>query len=294
MAVPTPNPAQLYALLKWIGAGVAAGATVVTGTFVRNWITNKMHDYEDRKKAHLEELKEKVLSPIREGLSHNFGAVVSRQAPLLAVQGATVEFHERAKVTEEPAEGGEVLVAPFPTHKVFGSIRSALLEDARKNHFPELMSKIDDFLSRWGAYLGLWHVWASGISREILRHSGLDAFPPKPVPSTFRFYVMHLRLALFVYNRLAGFVTPGLAVQEQGGVWALSGMNYTLALGSREQMDALIVLLDKLLETERLRTAELRNKAAAFQEEFGNICGELDYAIASRRPRGRCDLVTFF
>ncbi len=286
MTLPPLSPAQIYTLLGWIGgaASTAGGAL----------FASKVRVYHDNRKAHLQDLQEKVLGPIRDGLTHNFGATISQQVPLLAVQWARFDFDERAGVTEEPTTDGEVLVAPFPTAKVFGAIHSALLEDAHKNHYSQLIVRIEGFLSRWGKLLGMWHVWASEVSREILRRSKLDAYPPKG--PTVRSYVMHHRLALFVYNRLAGFGMYSLTVEKLGDGTAcvLSGGGTNLAFGSREQMEAIVSLLNKLLETERPRTAELRGKAAGFHEEFGKICSELDYALASRKPRGRCDLVKFF
>jgi hypothetical protein len=281
--LPPLSPAQLYTLLGWIGgaASTAGGAL----------FASKIRVYHDNRKAHLQDLQEKVLGPIRDGLTNNFGAAVSQQAPLLSVNWAPVEFDERAKVTEDPTEHGEVLVAPFLTSKIFGPIHSALLEDAKKNHYVKLMRRIDGFLSRWGQHLSLWHVWASHVSREILKQAGLEAFPTKG--PAVRSYVMHLRLAMFLYNRLAGFATPRLTIEEQGSACFLSGMNTNLAFGERQQIEGIVALLDKLLEMERPRTADLRSKAPAFQKEFEKICGELDYALASRKPRGRCDLVKF-
>ena len=154
------------------------------------------------------------------------------------------------------------------------------------------MKRIDAFLSGWSAHLGLWHAWCSDVSRRILKAAGLDAFPSKS--QNTRSYVMHRQLALFVYNRLSGFATSKLAIEPQGETtFTLAGMDRHLALGSREQMEALLAFVDKLLVSERPRTTELRGKLAAFHEDFNMICAELDYAIASHRLRGRCDLVTF-
>jgi len=279
-----PSYQQLMGLLIWIGGVIA--------TIIGSWIASKIRIYHDNRKVHLDELKEKVLAPVREGLLHNFGAAVSQQVPLLVAQWAHVAFDERAKVTEEPTVDGEVLLAPFPTSKVFGPIPSALLQDAKKNHFSKLMARIDGFLSKWGAHVGLWHVWATRLSREILKQSGLNPYPTKG-PTT-QSYVMHQRLALFVCNRLVGFGAYPLTIEPQSAVCILRGADVSLAFGSREKIEALIALLDQLIETERPHAMELRSKATALQEEFNKICNELDYALASRRPWGRCDLVTFF
>lgn len=134
------------------------------------------------------------------------------------------------------------------------------------------------------------------MAHEILKRSGLEAYPPKQPPQgpDPKPYVMHYRLALFVCNRLAGFANYSLAVQQQSSVWTLTGASTSFALGSREQMEAIIALLDRLLETERPRGAELCSKAAEFHGEFNKICADLDSAIAAHRSHGRCDLVPFF
>ncbi len=284
MVIQPQNATRLVQLLVWIG-GVAS-------TVAGAWVTSKIRVYHDARKAHHEDLKLQVLSPIREELADIFGPSVTGQAPLLSVEWARVEFDEHAKASEEPSFEGEVLVAPFPTAKVFGQIHSALLEDAQKNHFAELMKRVDAFLLRWSQHLGLWHAWCADVSRRILAASGLESYPSRTPTQS---YVMDRRLALFVYYRLAGFATSRMTIQPQGATtFTLAGMDRHMALGSREQVDALLAFVDKLLETERSRTTELRSKGAGFQEEFGKICSALDYAIASRRPRGRCDLVTFF
>ena len=126
MFVP-PTPAQIYTLLGWIGgaASTAGGAL----------FASKVRVYHDSRKAHHEALKQQVLTPIRNELASIFGPNVTGQAPLLSAEWARVEYDEHAKASEEPSFEGEVLVAPFPTAKVFGPIPSALLADAGKNHF---------------------------------------------------------------------------------------------------------------------------------------------------------------
>lgn len=288
MAVDVRYVEWLFRLLAFIG-GVAS-------TVVGSWISSKFRVYHDNRKAHLDDLKQRVLVPLRDGLEQHFRPLVFHQTLVVFVlAGATTQFHEKAKATEDPTEQGDVLVAAFPSAKVFSLLDSALLQDASKSHFRKHMSQVDTFMRRWTAHAGECHRWALKTAEQILTRSGLLAFPP---PCTTgpgsRPYVMHYRLAVFVYKRLFRIPTQALRTDQPDSYWTLNGEDSTLALGSKEQIDALVKALDNLLESEEATARTLRAQAGELQRSFQELTPELDHAVASRRLRGKCDLVTFF
>jgi hypothetical protein len=165
----------------WIG-GVAT-------TAVGAWVSGRFHSYEQERKEHRDELKNKVLVPLRAGLERNASPLLMGQAPLLSIEHAATDFDATASVTEEPAKYGPVLVAKFPSAAIFGPLDSALLHDARTNHFQHLFTKFDGIYNGWTKHNADCHAWVAQIARKILQDSGLPAFPnPPDAPGP---YVMH-------------------------------------------------------------------------------------------------------
>jgi hypothetical protein len=288
MTIPSHIIERLLKVFAWIGA-VATGA-------VAAWVATKIHAYDETRKAHLQDLKEKVLVPLRDGLEDHFRPLVYLLKPIVFVQpAATTRFDEKAKATEEPREQGDILLGAFPSAAAFGSLDSTLLEDAKKNHFVDLMALGDRFATQWVAFTGECHTWALKVSREILARSGLPKFSPTRSSPGIQPYVMHYRLAVFVYKRLFRLHAPALREYgQQGDYFTLEGEGCIIALGSAEQLKRLTEHIDQLLESEEPTARALRDKAVVLQQNFQEIMPKLDYAIASRRLRKRCDLVTFF
>ncbi len=104
---------------------------------------------------------------------------------------------------------------------------------------------------------------------------------------------MHLRLAVFVYKRLFHFAVPALRTSDDGTHWALYGDVATLACGTGEQISGLVTQVNKLLVSEKSTAETLRSKFTHLQKGFQELMPMLEYAIAARRLRHRCDLVTF-
>jgi hypothetical protein len=279
--------AWFYALLGWIGG--------VMTTVAGSWISSKIHVYHENKRTHRDEIKEKVLIPLRTGLEEHFRPLVFHQKPVVfVVPGATTELREEAKVTEDPAERGDVLVAAFPGALVFGPLDPALHEDANRNHFRELEGRVNEFVAAWTAHAGECHRWVLRIAHEILTKSGLEAFPNRTAGPGPKFYVMHYRLAVFIYERLFLLQTGRLELNCSALPCTLNGEECTIATGSREQLEALTEELDRLRVSEGATAHSLRNQAAELQKNFTGLTPALDLAIASKRLRGKCGLVTFF
>jgi hypothetical protein len=281
--------------VEWL-VRILFGVGGAIATVIGFWVTNKIRVYLDTRNAHLEDIKQRVLIPLRDGLDRHFRPLIFHLSPAVFVQiDAPTQFDEKAKAAEEPTERGEILLGAFPSAAVFVSLDSALLEDAKKAHFREEMAEVDGFIRDWLAYSCQCHSWALKTSREILARSGLPAFPPPRVPGPgFRPYAMNHRLALFVYKRLFRLPTAALRLDQIDDSWTLNGENATLALGSKPQMKGLLSQIDALLTSEAALTSTLRERAAVLQRTFQGLIPKLDYAIASRRLRKRCDLVTLF
>src|SRR5260370_41258895 len=118
----------MYVLLGWIGGIVAA--------VIGSWTTNKIKIYQDERKSHRDELKQRVLIPLHDGLEQHFRPLVFGLEPLIFVQtAAPTEFREDAKATESQIEQGDVLQGAFPSSLVFGPLDTLLLQYARNTHF---------------------------------------------------------------------------------------------------------------------------------------------------------------
>jgi hypothetical protein len=289
MAIPLQDVERLVRLLVWVGGA----ASTVSGA----WVASKWHVYHDSRKAHLEDIKQRVLIPLRAGLEQHFRPLVFHLVPVIYVQmAATTEFHEKAAVTEAPTEEGDVLQGAYPGAVVFAPLDSALLEDARKSHFSKQLSRIDSLYASWTAHSGQCHIWVRDMAKEILMRSGLPAFPNRVAPeySAYRPYVMHYRLAVFVYKRLFRIGKGWLTTEHTDSLWGVSGDGATLAIGSKEQVESLVSILNGLLESQEATARALKDNAGQMQTDFLAALPPLDHAIASRRLRGRCDLVTFF
>ncbi len=279
----------VYALLGWSGG--------VGSTVVGSWVSSKIRVYHDNRKAHLDDLKQRVLAPLREGLEQHFRPLVFLQQPLVYVDtAAPTEFREDAKATESQMEQGDVHQGAFPSSLVFGPLDPALLEDAKKTHYSKQLAAVDEFINGFLTSAGECHTWVCRVADAILKESSLPAFPNRvaaavggPAP-----YVMHYRVAVFIYARLLRYLTPALRTSQINNGLGLHGEDATLAYGSGEQISNLLARIDHLLGSERDRAGSLRGRMAALQESFPGLISQLDYAIAARRLRKKCDLVPFF
>ncbi len=278
-------------VLAWAG-GVA---TTVAGS----WISSKVHLYYEEKKAHLQEIKTKVLDPLRTGLDEHFRPLVGNIQPNVVVEpGAPTLFDEQAKSTEETNESADLLIGRSPAARVFAGVDDALLEDAKRNHFTEQLSSLDTFLGNWRSYTGDCYAWVGGMAREIRMRSGLPPFAPSRkqeqwVEST---YVMQFRTAVFVYKRLFRLHAPALRVNvsTNSDLSRIDGEGTALAFGRTAEIEALIRLIDELGESQRQVAAELQTRLVTLQKEFHEVIRKLNYAAASRRLHNGCDLVTFW
>ncbi len=128
------------------------------------WISSKIHVYHENRKAHLEDLKQKILIPLAERLIEQYASVVLHRVPVVADKWGIWHRRENASVTEYPTEQGPVLLRATPD--VIASLDEALFADARKTHFYGLIQKTEVFLARWDAHANECYAWVETIGRR--------------------------------------------------------------------------------------------------------------------------------
>jgi hypothetical protein len=283
--MPAPSAESLFRLLIWVGG--------VTSTVVGSWVTSKLRVYHDNRKSHLDDIKQKVLAALNDGLGEKHTALVTHRSPVVKADWGLRLRRENVSVTEQPDEHGPLLAMEAP------DIRSAtdqtLYADAKKNHFTKTIVHTEEFLAAWLAHASECRAWVSSLADEILAKSEL---PPQGASQGAR-YIMHYRLAAFVYMRL--FHSSGAAVSKrnqnvgsQTSSWVLESGTGAVALGTEEDMDRIMSDLDQLVEREKGTAERLQKDARTLERKLSSLRGELNYAIAARRLRKRCDLVPFF
>jgi len=67
-----------------------------------------------------------------------------------------------------------------------------------------------------------------------------------------------------------------------------------LAEGPQHQVHELVTEVGKLFESEKATAETLRVRTCDLQERFAELSAKLYSAVASRRLRNRCHLVSFF
>src|SRR6185437_870771 len=130
----------LYALLGWIGGA----ATTVVGSIV----ASRIRVYDDNRKSHRDELRARMLEPLRDGVREHLPLFAHRVPVIVEVWG----YHSlaiNARVDEPNVSYGPQLQAMNPWPAIFGSTDRALLEDARATHFAGLMGEASAIASAW-------------------------------------------------------------------------------------------------------------------------------------------------
>ncbi len=288
MSIQPQNAERLVRLLVWI-AGVAA-------TALGAWVTSKVRIYHDNRKAHLEDLKQRVLAPFSDATGESFQRLVSHESPVVAENWSARGIRTDARVTEDEADEGSGLTGLNPWPNVFSVIDEALYEDAKRNHFSELIKDAVKLANSWAAHVERCRTWVDQMAIEVLARSGMHAYgPPFTTP-----YVLHYRLGVFAYRRLFRIRTGALYKTNQGQMWALEGapglprMVGCSAIGPEQQLDALAVELDKIIVKHSKNAEQLREESQNLGRDVAALHSAFQLAIANKRLRKRCDLVPFF
>ncbi len=203
-ALQSANSERIIRLLLWIG-GVAS-------TIVGSWVSSKIHVYQENRKAHLEDIKSKVLVPIRDELEEFEPFVFNRQ-PLFSLTHTTTNYHQNAPLTESSVEAERLLSAAFPTGWLFRGTEPALTQDVRTTHLPEVMEALSKFVKNWTLYTGECQFRLSRLANEILERSGLPQFPNRDATGWPQPLVMNLDLAVLIHMRSFGFPTSVLKLR---------------------------------------------------------------------------------
>jgi hypothetical protein len=277
----TPSAKSLITLLAWVGG--------VVSTIVGSWISSKIHVYHESRRSHLEDIKEKALIPLSEALRRVYGPLVCHESVAVSEKWAPQQLKDGAPVTER--HDHMPLLEPVVPEVVSASDQ-ALYVDAKKKHFPDLISQVEQFDAAWRAHASECYKWVLGLSEEILKGSGMQ---PQPV-SYGTPYVRHYSLGLFVYRRLfhGGRYSVFKRSSHPPTSWTVEGFDGMSAGGTEQQVDAVVALLNQLVEREKGKAEGLKESARTLERQLSELCRELDYAIASRRLRRHCDLVRFF
>ena len=282
MTVVNPSAESLIRFLAYLG-GVAS-------TLVGSWVSSKIHVYQENKKAHLEDVKQKVLIPLSSVLASEYAALVTHKSSAVVEGWGARSRKETASVTEHETEDGPLLAIALPNMKA--SVDPALYADARKNHFSKLLKQVEVFSEDWRAHGSKCHAWVVHLADEILAKSHMEPFP---VPQFGTPNVNHYKLGLFVYRRLFRFAEHSLLLHARNppNQWVIEGFLGTSAEGTEQQLRALVSVLDDLVASEKNTAEQLQAKAHLLEERLTLLGSELNYAIASQRLRKKCDLVPF-
>lgn len=276
------------ALLRWLYA-VGGLVTGVASTVIGSWVSSKIHVYHDSRNAHLEDIKQKILIPLSNVLSNEYGPLVTHKIHVIDEGWGVRNRREEAGVTEQQIDDGPLLLTAVPEMRA--GLDLALYTDARKRHFSQLLHESEQFADAWRAHANDCHGWVDHISQEILTRSGMQPYPVQQFGTP---YVAHYKLALFVYRRLFGCWPQSLFKRVRNSpAWAIEGFAGTSAEGTEQQLTDLISILDNLVVEEKATAERLKSDALRLKRSLMRLCEEISYALASRRLRKRCDLVPF-
>jgi hypothetical protein len=261
----------------------------ILSTVVGSWVASKIHAYHDNRRMHHDDLKQKVVVPLLQGLRSRYAPLVSHACDMVRIQHGQLRQNVDAKVTEDAQVYGSSIQAIDPAAAVEGTLDMGLLEDARQNHYKKLIEDWETFRTGWTEYARKCEEWVVAMATRILHDSGLPSLRlPQGGP-----YVMEYSLAIFLYLRLFSRPSSTLRKVKEGEAWVLYSVGQ-VASGDEEQIDELVRLLDSLVETEQAVVKGLLNQSRSFQERLRALSRKLSLASVERSLRGRCSMVKCF
>ena len=137
--VPAPHQ---NGLLIWIG-GVAS-------TVAGSWLTGRIRAYQDDKQAHLVQIKEEILKPIRDGIAERFLPLLTYEDVPFAGKYQQVRSSDSPNVLEPAFQEHLQIVPTTPTYEdLVAKLPRGLLQDARWKHYPVLFDEIGSFIASW-------------------------------------------------------------------------------------------------------------------------------------------------
>jgi hypothetical protein len=223
-------------------------------------LSREQHE-RDALENHREHLNTKVLEPLQHTLQ-------SYKEPTFATNWSTQQYRVNVLAEENPVVAGPILVISDLDISEQDPPDTALLEDMKQHH-RILMSDWENFRKSWYDHRAERRKWIEEMAQCILSESGLLSHGSK-----FRDqYVMDLRLAIFVYERLMRRGSSSLKIDETAYKFpVLSDGGTSYATGLSEQ-------IKKLLDT------KLEDGRKALSRRFS-------FAIATKTLPEKCPLVS--
>jgi len=265
-------------------------------TVVGSWISSKIRLYDDDRKSHHQELKDKVLLPLRDLLAEQ-QKLFGHQVPVLTEKwGPSRMPILDARPDQDAFESGAFLHVNDPWPAAFSRLDRALAEDAKRVHYKKLMAEIAALSSSWKTHTAHCSMWVGKIGFEILDASNMNPYQPPYQPP----YVNHLRLAVWIYRRLFHIPTDALRQSNQGQYWSIEGaptvpaVSGIATLAKEEHNRLLMEAIEKITSANRERAVALRREAEAIANQADYLRSKLEYEMAKKKLRKHCDLVKFF
>jgi hypothetical protein len=258
----------------------------VVSTLVGSWIASKIRVYHDARNAHRDDLKQKVLEPLR-------NALVSRPTALIFTsEWAAQTYDRRALADQVPTKHGYFLQVSVATLTPIGILDEALFEDACVHHHKQLMGDWQRVASSWTVHVDRCRALIEHMAEEMVRASEIKPYPTEG--STVDPFVMHLKLATFIFARLQGTGQLSLRVERRGNGALLSDGAANPAFGSVEQMESLLAWINAKMKSARPLATRLEQEFAELQADCAKLSREFSLAIAAKKLKRRCPLVRYF
>ena len=255
----------------------------VASTVLGSLASSKIRVYHDARNSHRDELKQKVLAPLHDNLSVYFGNPrfnVLHQAQTRNPDALSGEYPKTSERTVTLQRLGDRV-----------DIDGVLLEDARCHHYKSIAASWDAFVAAWGSQVAKQKEFIEAIANEILAASNLPAFPTATFSGP---YIMHWYIGIFIHNRLVLDAETRLEIQSRSGDFVISDNNLTeVAKGTENAMKNVVHWIDGLLVTRRTQANGLREGLAKLNDQRSSLNHQLDLAIAEKKLRHRCSLVSF-
>ncbi len=282
-----PSYQQLAGLLIWV-AGIAA-------TIIGSWIASKIRVYHDARRSHHEDLKAKVLAPLRDVVTEHL-PLFNHKQPVILETWNRLSVAKAVPAQEDAGKHGAVLESVNPWPAAFDEIDRALFEDAKAKHHRALISEVQAVAKAWEIHALRCLTWTGQMANMILAASKMNPYePPYAAP-----YVLHLRLGGFVYRRLFGLPTEVLRKQSQGQFWSLEGAPTVpnvigaASIAQEAEIERLIKVVNDCMVANREQATQLQNESDGIYNRSLALRSKLESALASKKLRKRCDLVPFF
>ena len=273
---PTGGDPTSIRVLFLIGGGVISG--------VVGWISSLINHYRDSKKRHLDDLKEHVLEPLRTA------TLAPTLSPRFGIDFGPQTYDPNVGVSESPVTHGPRLLVVEPETASSHLREKALLRDARKNHYVDLIASFEKFSQSVEKHSLHRRELFDRLANAILTFSALPAHPSGNFGEP---YIMQLDLALVVYGRLMHFGESALKIQpHEKGAYLTNG-SQQLANGQPEQLQDIVNYMDELRNSYRELASDLQLELTNLKQRQDALAEKFSFAIVAKRlPKG-CDLIPF-